>query len=332
MPETDLTPESPEEGAGALRRLAAEYGLPFVDAIAEGMLDPALVARVPVEWARSRAMLPVRWQGGLGLLLADPRDAGAAKDLALLLGEDMELIVAPPDLIARSIETCYYSKPDSRRDFMKGMDIAPGGEEAAPARRGDDLLQVAEQAPVTQLVNLIVLEAVKARASDIHFEPFESRLRLRYRVDGRLYEQASPPKGVEPALVSRLKVMGHLDIAEKRLPQDGMAKVRVGDREIDVRVSTMPVAEGERVVLRLLDRDSSLLPLSSLGMGSGTIRSFTGMLRQSHGLVRVTGPTGSGKTTTLYSALQQLDTAQRNVMTIEDPIEYQLPDIGQIQV
>jgi general secretion pathway protein E len=203
---------------------------------------------------------------------------------------------------------------------------------AAAGPSSDDLLQVAEKAPVTQLVNLILLEAVKRRASDIHFEPFESRLRLRYRVDGVLYEQPAPPKHMELALVSRLKVMARMDIAEKRLPQDGMARVRVGEREIDIRVSTVPVAEGERVVLRLLDRNSAFMPLSALGMSGSTLAAFEALITRPNGIVIVSGPTGSGKTTTLYAALGGMDARRKNIMTVEDPIEYQLPDIGQIQV
>jgi general secretion pathway protein E len=210
--------------------------------------------------------------------------------------------------------------------------VTGGGAPGVPSLRTDDLLAAAEKAPVTQLVNLLLLEAVKRRASDIHFEPFESRLRVRYRVDGVLYEQSSPPKPMEAALVSRLKVMAKMDIAEKRLPQDGMAKVRVGEREIDIRVSTVPVAEGERVVLRLLDRSSALLPLSVLGMAEPMLRSFNGLIASPNGIVVVSGPTGSGKTTTLYAALGCMDSQRRNIMTIEDPIEYQIPDIGQMQV
>lgn len=322
--------ETPESSA-VLEKRARDYGVDFLEDIPDEALDPALVSKLPVEWARSNCVLPIRWHGDICMLVTDPGDFGKQRDLAILLGEDLRLIVAPRQVILRGIERCYFSQSHSPRDFLKDLSVGAAGEKMEP-KRADDLLRVAEQAPVTQLVNLILLEAVKGRASDIHFEPFESRLRLRYRIDGVLYEQAAPPKHLEAALVSRLKIMAHMDIAEKRLPQDGMARVRVGEREIDIRVSTMPVAEGERVVLRLLDRDSSLLSLSELGMDGDTERRFGAVLRESHGLVLVTGPTGSGKTTTLYAALRQLDTRERNVMTIEEPIEYHIEDIGQIQV
>ncbi|MCG2660722.1 MAG: GspE/PulE family protein, partial [Kiritimatiellae bacterium] len=207
---------------------------------------------------------------------------------------------------------------------------APTPNKASP--RSDDLLQVAEHAPITQLINLILLEAIKASASDIHVEPFESRLRIRFRIDGMLYEQTSPPKHLEPALISRLKVMAHMDIAEKRLPQDGVARVRIGEREIDIRVSSIPVAEGERVVLRLLNRSTTVLPLVGLGLSTAMLEAIDRLLLEPNGIIIVSGPTGSGKTTTLYAALQQLNKSRSNILTIEDPIEYQLPDIGQIQV
>ena len=262
-------------------------------------------------------------------MTADPAEVDKHQDVSLLVGGELRPVVAPRDVILKCIERCYFSRRESTEEFLRDMGSAPV---EAGENRSDDLLKTSDDAPVTQLVNLILLEAVKSRASDIHVEPFQSRLRIRYRVDGVLYEQASPPKPLERALVSRIKVMAHLDIAEKRLPQDGMARVRVGEREIDIRVSTVPVAEGERVVLRLLNRDSSVMSLADLGMPGAMRNSFDALAHQANGLVIVCGPTGSGKTTTLYAAIRQLDTKGRNVLTIEDPIEYQLPDIGQMQV
>jgi general secretion pathway protein E len=314
-----------------LRKLSEEYGVEFIDVLSDDSIDPVLVARLPVEWARTNYLLPVRISGEVCVLTADPASVVQQEYLALLIGQELRPILAPKSLIARSIERCYYSKDDSPDDFLRDF-AADNKNTNRILTTTDDLLQVAEKAPVTQLVNLILLEAVKRNASDIHFEPLEARLRVRYRIDGILYEQASPPKHVEESLVSRLKVMAHMDIAEKRLPQDGMARVRVGEREIDVRVSTIPVAEGERVVLRLLNRDSSLLPLSVLGMSDNNLQSFEALLREPNGIIVVSGPTGSGKTTTLYAALGQLDASRKNIMTIEDPVEYQLPNIGQIQV
>jgi general secretion pathway protein E len=329
--EESLAPGTASTDAEHLESLAAKFGLSFVAEVSESILDSRLIAKLPVDWARSHCLLPVRIDDEPCVLASDPSRISDQDDLALLLGEELRCVVAPREVILKGIERCYFNKQDSASDFLRDMDDADV-ETVVTAAKSEDLLQMAGDAPTTHLVNLILLEAVKARASDIHFEPFESRLRVRYRIDGRLYEQASPPKHMELALVSRLKVMAHMDIAEKRLPQDGMARVRVGEREIDIRVSTVPVAEGERVVLRLLHRDSALLPLTDLGMSPAVLTAFDGILQQPHGLVVVCGPTGSGKTTTLYAALGQLNSDSTNIMTIEDPIEYQIPGIGQIQV
>jgi general secretion pathway protein E len=315
-----------------LSRQAAALGMPFLAEVGDELLDATLISGIPVEWARAHAVLPIRRDGVLCLLTADPDNLRQQEDVALALGSELRPVVAPRAVILNCIERCYFSRKGTAADFLRGLGRDGGGAGAEEESRSDDLLKSTEDAPVTQLVNLILLEALKARASDIHVEPFDSRLRVRYRVDGLLYEQASPPKRLERALVSRMKVMAHLDIAEKRLPQDGSARVRVGEREIDVRVSTIPVGEGERVVLRLLNRESSVLPLAALGMPEGVQRTWESLLREAHGLMIVCGPTGSGKTTTLYGSIRQLDTKGRNVLTIEDPVEYQLPEIGQMQV
>lgn len=314
----------------ALIRQAEALGIPFLAEVGDEVLDATLITGIPVEWARSQAVLPIRREGGLYLLTDDPANLRKQEDVALALGAELRPVAAPRAVILNGIERCYFSRKGTAADFLLGLGRDGGGVEEET--RSDDLLKTSEDAPVTQLVNLILLEALKARASDIHVEPFDSRLRIRYRVDGVLYEQAAPPKRLERALVSRMKVMARLDIAEKRLPQDGSARVRVGEREVDVRVSTIPVGEGERVVLRLLNRESSVLPLAALGMPAGIQGTWESLLREAHGLMIVCGPTGSGKTTTLYGSIRQLDTKGRNVLTIEDPVEYQLPDIGQMQV
>ncbi len=312
-----------------LHALAVQYGLPFVAQVTSEMLDPCLVEKLPVEWARAHALLPVRYEGRLAVLTADPGRISDYEYLSLLLEEDLQPVLASPQCIAESIETCYYNREDTTDDFLRDIETGDVDENAVTA---DDLLQVAEAAPITQLVNLILLEAVKAGASDIHIEPFQSGLRVRYRIDGILYDHTTPPKHLQIALVSRLKVMGRMDIAEKRLPQDGVARVRVGEREIDVRISTVPVAEGERVVLRLLDREAAMLPMADLGMAGHALETFRRLLTEPSGILLITGPTGSGKTTTLYAALNELDATRRNIITIEDPIEYQVPRIGQMQV
>lgn len=331
---------SPEGAADAgpaelerLRERGRAEGLRVLDQVPPEALDPALVAELSVDWARSHVLLPVILDGRACVLTAAPDDVAPQEHLSLLLGCDLQPVLAPRAVILQAIEQCYYRRDASPGDFLKDLGAAtPAAPVNRPGPASADLLQVAHEAPVTQLVNLVLLEAVQRRASDIHVEPYENRLRVRYRIDGVLYEQTAPPKHMEEALVSRLKVMAHMDVAERRLPQDGMARVRVGEREIDVRVSTIPVAEGERVVLRLLDSRSALLPLADLGMRSAMYAAFAHLLASPDGMVIVCGPTGSGKTTTLYAALGRLDATRRNILTIEDPIEYQLPDIGQMQV
>lgn len=329
---TGLPDNSINDNIDAVKRLANEAGIDFISEITEDMLAPDLVANVPVEWVRAKNVLPARINGVDALITSDPTDLSSIEYMNLLTGRSLRLFVAPPSVIASNIELCYYRKEHSPEDFIKEIEAPSNTKTLRTESTTDDLLKVIEEAPVTQLVNLILLDAVKSRASDIHFEPFETSFRIRYRIDGILYEQISPPRHIEDALISRLKIMAKMDIAEKRLPQDGMARVKVGDREIDIRVSTVPVAEGERVVLRLLDKDSSLLPLSALGMSESVLNKFDALLKETSGIIIVSGPTGSGKTTTLYAALQSLDASRRNIMTIEDPIEYQLQNIGQIQV
>lgn len=317
--------------ADVLRALGVQYHCQFLNEVAPTMLDAELVRNLPVEWARSHQMLPVRFNGKPAVLTADPTRINEQDDLSLLTGSPLTPVLALPERIREAIESCYFMRRETASEVMAALPEPEPAPLASPAV-SNDLLTAASDAPVTRLVNLILLEAVRRRASDIHIEPLENALRVRYRIDGMLYEQPPPPSHFEAALISRLKVMGHLDIAEKRLPQDGMAKVSVGERDIDIRISTVPVAEGERLVLRLLNRESTLLPLRDLGMPAGLIRSFSDLLKLNHGAIWVTGPTGSGKTTTLYAALQELDSEHLNILTIEDPVEYQLPHISQISV
>ena len=193
-------------------------------------------------------------------------------------------------------------------------------------------MDVANRAPIVKLVNTIFYQAVASRASDIHIEPYERDVRVRFRIDGVLRERFTPPKPYVGALISRLKIMAHLNIAEQRLPQDGRSRIKIGDKEIDIRVSTIPTSGGERVVLRLLDKSSAVFKLSDLGFAPETENRFRKLTRMSHGIVLLTGPTGSGKTTTLYGALTEINTEERNILTAEDPIEYVLPGVGQMQV
>jgi len=328
LQEADIVSE-----ADVLTALARQFNIPFITDFDPQILDAALVKKLPVEWARAHAMLPVNVNHQVHVLISDPSRVAEQDDLALLLGVDLVPLLAPQSVVEQSIEQCYFQREESTRAFIEDLEETDAPDAAfVSTTTVEDLLRNPDAAPITQLVNLILLEALKARASDVHIEPFDERLRIRFRIDGLLYNQTAPPKRMEAALVSRLKVMGNLDIAEKRLPQDGMAKVRVGEREVDIRISTIPVAGGERVVLRLLNLENVIHPLADLGMPDQVLSGFRDILNEAYGAVWVTGPTGSGKTTTLYAALQELDTEHRNILTIEDPVEYQLEDIGQISV
>ncbi len=316
-----------------LEALAEQWSLPWLSAIPEEALDPSLVAQLPVEWARRHSILPAHVNGRPSAVIDDPARIAELEQLSLILGASVEPVLAPRAEIQRAIDRVYAQRSESAGDLIREITAAAPREAVSPAASpAEDLLRDAEGAPVTRLVNQILLDAARTNASDVHLEPFENHLRIRFRMDGRLYDRPSPPKHLEAALTSRLKVMARLDIAEKRLPQDGSARVRIGDRELDIRVSTVPVAEGERIVLRLLRRESAAHSLEELGLRHQAAAAFRRLLALPQGMVLVTGPTGSGKTTTLYAALRELDTDRLNVMTIEDPIEYQLPSISQIQV
>jgi general secretion pathway protein E len=313
-----------------LAQRAAEFGIAYVSSEADISFDSELLAQLPFEWAKDKAVIPVKISGEPAILVSDAASVADQEYVSILIGVELRPVLAPRALVLSCIESGYYQQDSSPSDFIDDLGDSRAAE--SDSKPIDDLLQVANEAPVTQLINLILLDAFKQRASDIHIEPFENRLRVRYRIDGILYEQSSPPANMVQSLVSRLKVMAHMDIAERRLPQDGMARVRVGDREVDIRVSTVPVSEGERVVLRLLDKQNTLLSMTDLGMGADCFARFRSVLKESNGIVVVSGPTGSGKTTTLYAALGALDASRQNILTIEDPVEYQLDRIGQIQV
>ncbi len=330
---TDSDKNTGLDAAEEAKHIAATLGIPFIAEMADITLDPDWITDLPVEWARSRGVLPVRHEGRDCVLMADPRDIEALEDLRLLLGIPLEPLAAAAETVTRCIERCYFDRKDGADAYL--LELSGKSDRTTPVTgvsAGEDLLRDAQEAPVTQLMNLILLDAVRQRASDIHIEPCEHRVRLRYRIDGLLYERNPPPKSMEASLVSRLKVMAQLDLGEHRLPQDGMARVTIGERAIDIRVSTVPVADGERVVLRLLDRGTVLPPLEELGLPRTMAHDLTGLLDEANGLMVVSGPTGSGKTTTLYALMARLDRLHKNVMTIEDPVEYRLADIAQIQV
>lgn len=322
-------PESESESR-TLRRLAESFQCRVVDHIPRDWIDPSLLEGLPVDYLRSGPVLPVRVEGEVRVCAVDPGVEVNFPELSVHLGTDIEPILAPAAEIRAAIHDGYASGPvASKEEAGQGEGEAAEGEGETDR---EDLLRRSETSPVADRVNRTLLEGLREGASDIHLEPEGGRLRVRFRLDGVLVPRETVPAGREDALVSRIKVMARLDIAERRLPQDGNAKLRVGDREVDVRVSTLPVSDGERVVLRLLGRESTGFSMEDLGMPGRVLQGFRHAIRAPHGVVWVTGPTGSGKTTTLYAALREFDTRRRNVLTIEDPVEYQLPGIGQVGV
>lgn len=320
-----------------LRETAEKLGMEFYDSVPESF-SASYTESIPLTWVRARQVLPGQIEGRPVLFTSSPTDIESLQKADLAAGVSFTPLAASRKTVSAAIERYYaiagLAKAGGRGEIGDMTAEEDTARDSSPEQTANktDLLASSEGAPVTRLVNSILLDAVRQRASDIHFEPFSDRLSLRFRIDGILYDRPAPPKHLESSLISRLKVMAGMDIAEKRLPQDGMAQAGIGDKSVDIRVSTVPVADGERVVLRLLNRSDTLRPMTSLGMTPAMLDSFRALLRNPNGIIIVSGPTGSGKTTTLYSALGEIDSRHRNVLTIEDPVEYRLPNIGQIQV
>src|SRR5579875_3657592 len=319
------------------RALAQEYQLPFLAQIDEHMVQAELVAKVPINYAKKIRFLPLGSNGDeITVAMADPANYEALDDLHVLFRKIIQPVVVTAEAIQEAINRAYdQATATSAQDLMIDLDEARldlvASELASEPR---DLLEADDAAPIIKLVNGLLSQAVKDRASDIHIEVFEQELVVRFRVDGMLYDVLSPPKRFHAAITSRIKIMSGLNIAEKRLPQDGRIRLRVAGRDIDIRVSSIPTAFGERIVLRLLDRAQALvdLNLDRLGFSGDNLTRLDRLIRQSHGIILATGPTGSGKTTTLYACLARINSPEKNIITIEDPIEYQLRGIGQMQV
>jgi len=251
-------------------------------------------------------------------------------DFRRIFGCEVETVLVPRDVLLASLNQVFDMSSASAEQMLE--DLSENDELSREIEEIGDLLESEDDAPVIRLVNTLISQAMKDRASDIHIEPFESAVQVRFRIDGVLHTIVHPPKSVQAAMISRIKVMAGLDIAEKRHPQDGRIAVRIAGRDVDVRVSMLPTAFGERVVMRLLDRSAKILTLPELGMSRDQFSTMQAMVTSPHGIILVTGPTGSGKSTTLYAALMEVDRFNRNVMTIEDPIEYQVEGVGQMQV
>jgi len=314
--------------------LAERCGLLFSPDLGEDRVDPRLLAELSIAWCRNNRVLPLNKDSGtLTVATSNPMNAGPLQDLAAVYDVDVSPLVVPGTVLSESIVRAFDRASTLAADLVDHLGEQPAFEvEASDLSDVPDLIETEDEAPIIRLVNAVIYQAARDGASDIHLEPFEAGVSVRYRIDGLLAEVTRVPRRAHPALVSRIKVMASLDIAEKRLPQDGGIRTRAAGRDLDLRVSTVPTAFGERVVLRLLDRGSALMGLSELELSPGNLVTLKALLTRSNGIVLATGPTGSGKTTTLYAALSEMNSEERNIITIEDPVEYQLPGIGQIQV
>jgi len=345
-----------EENGASLGRILIEMGLasewemaaalgkqlnvPFIT-LSHYEIDPQILASIPVEIVKRYQIVPVDRTGDtLTVALADPSNIFLLDELRLLTKCNIVPVISFESDIKEAIER-YYGEKEGRFDEMlkeiseeevEAASDKPVEEIGSTEESAEDLSIQADDAPVIQLVNMVISEAIKMRASDIHIEPMEKSLRVRYRIDGVLQEVTAPPKKFQNAIISRVKILSEMNIAERRRPQDGRFKVRMSNKAVDFRVSICPTAFGEKVVIRILDRSSLLVNLTDLGFDSEVLKAFEAQIRLPWGMILVTGPTGSGKSTTLYSALNTINDPRKNIMTIEDPIEYQLRGINQVQV
>jgi general secretion pathway protein E len=312
--------------------LAQILGILYKQSLSDAVVPEEFVSAVPVEFARTYAFIGIKKEPGVvTVATANPLETEPLDELEGMLGCEVESVISTRSEIAALINRSYVSG-GKVEEMLDGLNTEELIGIAGQLDESEDVLNIAYKAPIVKLVNMLFFEALRMRASDIHLQPYEDRLQVRYRIDGILHNTQLIPKKVQDAVISRIKVMGKMDIAERRLPQDGRTSVRVSDAEVDVRISSIPTSYGERIVLRLLDKSARLYTLDELGLDEKTLKLFDSVIHYSHGIIFVTGPTGSGKTTTLYAVLQRIDSMEKNILTIEDPIEYNLKDISQTQV
>ena len=315
------------------RALGAQLDLPYLARIFVDEIDAELVQKVPINFAKQARMLPLGIEDDVIVLaVADPLDTAVLDHARMLLGTDVSPRLALGSTIIDAINSVYDRSVNEAEKLVDEMEAQDLDSLAHELEEPQDLLDADDEAPIIRLVNSLLFRAAKERASDIHVEPMERELIVRFRIDGVLQEIIKPPKRYQNSIVSRVKIMSQLNIAEKRLPQDGRIRIKLAGRDIDIRVSTIPTTHGERIVMRLLDKNATLLDLAEIGMGKQVLEGMESVVRRSHGIILVTGPTGSGKTTTLYGALSRINTPDLNILTVEDPVEYQLKGIGQMPI
>ncbi len=312
--------------AGLVSTLATQLGLEYVD-VADYPVDPSSTTLITDSLARRYQALPIGWKDGrLLVAMADPSNVFAVDDIRTITGAEVKMVVSTRASILAAIDK--YHRLDT--------DAASISAEASSSFEAEDDLtsvrEVTEDAPIVKLVNMLITQAVQDRASDIHIEPGEHDVRVRYRIDGVLHEVMRPPKNIQSGIVSRLKIMADINIAERRVPQDGRISATIGGRSVDLRVATLPTVYGEKVVMRILDKSTALLRLDDLGFLPANLERFEQAYKQPYGTILVTGPTGSGKSTTLYATLNIVNDESKNVITVEDPVEYRLAGINQVQV
>ena len=306
--------------------IASELGVQMID-IRDWTPPEALLALVPAGTARLHGALPVQFdEAGLHVALVDPLNPQIVEDLRFALGREINVVIAPDYLVEEKINECYGGEGKAMEDLLNQLVIGSESQNAA------DLESEANSAPIIRYVDLVLYQAIKEQASDIHFEPFENEFKIRYRVDGALYEMAPPPIHLALPIISRVKVMSNMNIAERRIPQDGRIVKQIGDKQVDMRVSSLPTHHGESIVLRVLDRSSVNLSLENLGLPEYIYDYITETIEKPNGIFIVTGPTGAGKTTTLYAALRRINTIDSKLLTAEDPVEYDIDGIVQIPI
>jgi len=316
-----------------LESLGLVYGIPFQETLDMEKVTTHWTKNISRQFLKKFGVVPlVKDRNHAVIAVNDPSDLSPVDDVAACIQlVSYTLVLAPRNIILSAVNTLYDRSGDSAKQLVEDM---KGNEYTIidDIEQTADLLDDTSDAPVIRLVNHMISQAVKAGASDIHIEPFQDTLQIRYRIDGILYRMLTPPKRLQASLISRIKVMANMNIAEKRVPQDGRAQVRIGNQEIDIRISTVPTGFGERLVMRLLNKSGYFLKLSEFGLSEPNLDRLHKIIRQNNGIVLVTGPTGSGKTTTLYAGLSEINSPDKNIITIEDPVEYNLTGIGQIQV
>ncbi len=317
-----------------LKLFAEVLGQDFIEDIQTKLVPEEFIEKVPATYAQHHSLIAIKHDGEsiLTIILSHPLDTDALDNVSKMVHMPVKAAVATRTTITSAIDVAYEQRSTVIEEVAEELDSQNIDQLADEITASDDLLDVVNRPPVIRLVNDVLFRALQLRASDIHVHPYETKIQIRYRIDGILYDTLSLNRNVLSLVISRIKVMAGMDIAERRMPQDGRCSVRLGQREVDLRVSTVPTSYGERAVLRVLDKSTALYGLDELGLWKEDLERFDSLLARTHGVIFVTGPTGSGKSTTLYACLQRINSAEKNIMTIEDPIEYQLGGISQMQV